>query len=1226
MRTILGAIVLCGGVGVLGWWGSQNHAVRMETDVTEGARAAIAGGKHPLSTSVSGRDIQVSGLVDSEADRDAILATLNDVNGRRVVRDDLTVLATASPYVFQSTLSDGDQSYSGNVPSEAQRVAFADRIGAAAAGLTLSAGMPDDQWPGVVGQGLDGLSQLKSGSVEVSDRDVRIEGLAALPSNRDAALAALAGLPDGYTLTDAITVEDDGTPMRLTVRKDAETATAVGKLPQDADIDGLQADLGQQMDSTGVALAQVGGPTPDWNDFSRSGVTALSMLDSGTLSISDTDLSLTGAATRDGKISAEATLAAIGSDYGVRSDIQLIDDGTPLRLSLQKGEDGTAGTGKLPYGMTAADVESAFGAGVDGSSIQTANIDAEQAAWSDVALNGVRGLSALTMGSLEIEGQTMALRGVATRQGKADAEAAALALRDPAFDITTDISIADDGRPFALAAGTGTFAQTPTGKLPFGMDAGLVNSVLGIDAPKDQLELAEIESAGGQWPTAAGRALEGLNALENGQLSIVGQTIRLTGDGTRAQRNAALDALRNVDPAFDVSSDISLVDDGAPFALTVQKSDTGQIADGKLPFGMTADQIAAGLDGATDAGGVGVAEIEDGAGTWPAIAGGGVEALNALRNGTLTITDRNVELTGVATRAGRAAALATLDGLPDDAQVASDISIYDDGAPFGLRVASDGAAATASGKLPFDLDPASIASDLGLPTDASSVQQAEIGGDADLNTAIALGLGSLADLNSGTLDVGPGQLTLTGVATRAARDAAIANLSATPDGIAVNTDIAIADDGVPFGLSVLATDADVTASGKLPFGMSGDVVGTVLNSDVDTAGLRNAEIESDAGFAQKAQVGLTALDQLQSGKLDVSETEIRLSGVGLTPADQDAVDAILADAPDGVTVTTDLTFLDDGTPPSWTLDYANDAATVVAGKLPAGLSPAGAFDALGVQPGSVGAQEGLTGTPDAAVAVLNAVAPWKDRVEAMTVTAVGDDISVRAVAGPEEPVDALRAAMEATIDAPLTVVASPNAVALGTVRTRADGRSEIFTASGWDLVPEPEPAPEPEPEPEPAPEPEPEPAAEPEPAPLVVGSDAFFAFAPSVAACTERSQLVLEQSKINFVTSGSDVDASSAETVGYLARIIANCLQDPNLTVEVGGHTDSRGSEAGNQRLSEARANSVVAELAGLGVTSDRITAVGYGELRPIADNETEEGLAANRRTEFTWSDATNSQ
>ena len=69
--------------------------------------------------------------------------------------------------------------------------------------------------------------------------------------------------------------------------------------------------------------------------------------------------------------------------------------------------------------------------------------------------------------------------------------------------------------------------------------------------------------------------------------------------------------------------------------------------------------------------------------------------------------------------------------------------------------------------------------------------------------------------------------------------------------------------------------------------------------------------------------------------------------------------------------------------------------------------------------------------------------------------------------------------------------------------------------------------------------------------------------------------------------------------------------------VEVGGHTDSAGGDAGNQQLSEGRAASAADRLRAQGVDPAVITTVGFGEAQPIADNSTEPGRQANRRVEF---------
>ena len=74
---------------------------------------------------------------------------------------------------------------------------------------------------------------------------------------------------------------------------------------------------------------------------------------------------------------------------------------------------------------------------------------------------------------------------------------------------------------------------------------------------------------------------------------------------------------------------------------------------------------------------------------------------------------------------------------------------------------------------------------------------------------------------------------------------------------------------------------------------------------------------------------------------------------------------------------------------------------------------------------------------------------------------------------------------------------------------------------------------------------------------------------------------------------------------------------NPDVIVEIGSHTDDQASDAYNNSLSQKRADGVAKYLTEKGIEPARLQAHGYGETNPIGDNKTEEGRAANRRTEF---------
>ncbi|MBI5727735.1 MAG: OmpA family protein [Ignavibacteriales bacterium] len=89
------------------------------------------------------------------------------------------------------------------------------------------------------------------------------------------------------------------------------------------------------------------------------------------------------------------------------------------------------------------------------------------------------------------------------------------------------------------------------------------------------------------------------------------------------------------------------------------------------------------------------------------------------------------------------------------------------------------------------------------------------------------------------------------------------------------------------------------------------------------------------------------------------------------------------------------------------------------------------------------------------------------------------------------------------------------------------------------------------------------------------------------------------------------------ESMGAINEIIQVLKSNPGLKFEVGGHTDADGDESANLILSQKRAESVVTLIISKGIESSRLTAMGYGERKPIADNNTFDGRAKNRRVEF---------
>ncbi len=101
---------------------------------------------------------------------------------------------------------------------------------------------------------------------------------------------------------------------------------------------------------------------------------------------------------------------------------------------------------------------------------------------------------------------------------------------------------------------------------------------------------------------------------------------------------------------------------------------------------------------------------------------------------------------------------------------------------------------------------------------------------------------------------------------------------------------------------------------------------------------------------------------------------------------------------------------------------------------------------------------------------------------------------------------------------------------------------------------------------------------------------------------------------INFETGKSRIKADSYQIISEIVNMLA---LHPELKIAIEGHTDADGDEDNNQRLSENRAKAVVLSLIDEGIDISRLESIGYGESKPLEDNNTDEGKAKNRRVEL---------
>ena len=114
--------------------------------------------------------------------------------------------------------------------------------------------------------------------------------------------------------------------------------------------------------------------------------------------------------------------------------------------------------------------------------------------------------------------------------------------------------------------------------------------------------------------------------------------------------------------------------------------------------------------------------------------------------------------------------------------------------------------------------------------------------------------------------------------------------------------------------------------------------------------------------------------------------------------------------------------------------------------------------------------------------------------------------------------------------------------------------------------------------------------------------------------CELQLNAVLGEQQIAFAPGSSTIEASSQGVLDAIADILREC---PDTRFEIEGHTDSQGRDEMNLSLSQQRADAVLSGLLARRILITGLTAKGFGETQPLADNGTEEDRAANRRIAF---------
>ncbi|MEC3859857.1 OmpA family protein [Mesobacterium sp. TK19101] len=667
------------------------------------------------------------------------------------------------------------------------------------------------------------------------------------------------------------------------------------------------------------------------------------------------------------------------------------------------------------------------------------------------------------------------------------------------------------------------------------------------------------------------------------ELTVAGREISVTGRvDSQAQRRALESRLRAIDGVEAVSGAFEVLPAVDRFEFRMTKSNDGTMrAGGHVLRGATSVQVAqlaaverVPLTVATGA-------PDD---AWDDVIKILTSVVVALDTAEVSLSGHDGQVRGVATwpaQAERAQAL--LAGLPEAYKVAAQIDVLDDGRPFlFMAELHPRLGLTLRGKIPPSLGRAPLLAALGQPS-RDLVQVAPA--DPDLPGfagAVQTGARLLAQAGAGQVLVTGDSVLLSGArATPALVQAVAAARAELGDGYQLDTSLLPDEPDLPFGLRIEKAATGVTLSGFLP---QGDATTALLQAmAADDSALRLSVYPDLDGVAEAARVAAEAMGLAENGVAVVSEGELTLDVVLRDPNVQTRFATVLNGLPAGFHATRYVELLDDGSSPRARFLYDAVAGLRVEGKLPTGLDTPALQELTGVSVLDNRALTAFDGQIDGLSDRLKAVAAWLPDAERVRIDASAEGLEIAGVLSPGVDRDLIanetRALLQEGDQLTLTMMDAFPEEGLQRVNA-ASGQPQVFVAGYWLPV---------------------------------------LDFDPAPKACEDKTAEGLVRDRVQFLSGSTRLDARAVRAVNWMSAVGLVCVNEGRLQLEIGGHTDNVGGASANRQISEARARQVAEAIFLRGVIPDFVQIRGYGESRPVADNATEDGRAANRRITFDW-------
>ncbi|MGB7335934.1 MAG: OmpA family protein [Salaquimonas sp.] len=655
------------------------------------------------------------------------------------------------------------------------------------------------------------------------------------------------------------------------------------------------------------------------------------------------------------------------------------------------------------------------------------------------------------------------------------------------------------------------------------------------------------------------------------QVELDGRDLTLT--GVAPSEDAATEALQLADDAYDVrvaKSMTTLLPIADPYKVSAVKADNKIVLDGNVP----SDAVRGEVNEAAKAAYPGAEVVDNmtlarGAPEgFAALAGFGISQLTGLDTGTASLDGLGLSVTGEAKDvAAYDAVKAALAGdLPGGGKIVGEEIISPAITPYPFAATKSDSGITLTGYVPDEAARAAVVAAAGEVTSGSVTDNLEIGAGepAGFGSLAGFGIKQLGEFSTGSASLTDAKLAVVGTAlTPEAYDNATNALAG-----------AIPSEGV-------VTVADITRSTVSPFTFSASkdkgilvLDGYVTSSDEKTNAVSFAT-ETNPGdriidrlvvangapdginWGEANQLAIKEASQFSKGTATLSDTSYSLDGMAMS---NDAYDMLTGDGglPDGVKLASETIQRPIISPYVWSFTNMEGAAPTLQGYVPADDLSAANIEQVESKVGTARSVESALEVGAGAPANLAAA------------TSVGIQAASRLVNGKAEITDTqLMVTGEALSEA-----------AASEIRARVENGVPPGFSGKHDI------------------------------------SVRKVEVLASVTA-DDCQALLTKELQGNVVQFESAKSVIKEDSFGLLDRLAFAAKSCPTQTIAIEGHTDSDGSDASNQTLSEARANAVRSYLVNTGIFVGRLQAVGFGEKQPVADNSTPEGKSKNRRIEF---------